>query len=181
MFVRMQNYGRVITDKTDNYFGTLFGQCNMGASFTKCVAAGDFGRYNNGSYQMVGITAENYFDYVGTHNASGVNVTRENILFSLEGGDEPAKGPSMPAKWVFNTSNQPIYYSSWTTERKIPATNNASAYITVTRAAANASASWDLGVASNGVPQIATLAEGDAVSLFFLLLQGLEGCFNIVL
>lgn len=162
MFVRMQNYGRVITDKTDNYFGTLFGQCNKGASFTKCVAAGDFGRYNNGSYQMVGITAENYFDYVGTHNASGVNVTRENILFSLEGGDEPGKGPSMPAKWVFNTSNQPIYYSSWTTERKIPATNNASAYITVTRAAANASAAWNIGVASNGVPQVATLAEGDA-------------------
>ena len=162
MFVRMQNYGRVVTDRTGSYFGTLFGQCNMAASFTTCVAAGDFGKYNNGTYQMVGLTAENYFDYVGTHNASAVNVTKENILFSLEGGTEQPMGPSMPAEWVFNTSNQPVYYTSWTTERKIPATNNASAYITVMRAAANASAAWNIGVASNGVPQAATLAEGDA-------------------
>ncbi len=162
MFVRMQNYGRVITDKTGGYAGTLFGQCNKSASFTTCVAAGDFGKYNGGSYQMVGITAENYFDYVGTHNSDAVNATRENILFSLEGGAEQPKGPSMPAKWVFNTSNQPVYYTSWTTERKIPATNNADAYITVTRASANASAAWNLGVASNGVPQAATLVNGDA-------------------
>ena len=162
MFVRMQNYGRVITDRTGGYTGTLFGQCNKAASFTKCVAAGDFGKYNYGTYQMVGITAENYFDYVGTHTSAGVNVTKENILFSLEGGVEQPKGPSMPAKWVFNTSNQPVYYTSWTTERKIPATNNADAYITVTRASANASAAWNIGVASNGVPQAATLADGDA-------------------
>ena len=83
VFTRMQNYGRVITDRTTGYTGTLFGQCNKAATFTKCVAAGDFGKYNNGTYQMVGITADNYFDYVGTHTAAGVNVTKENILFSL--------------------------------------------------------------------------------------------------
>ena len=83
VFTRMQNYGRIITDRTGGYAGTLFGQCNKAAKFTQCVAAGDFGTYNNGSYQLVGITADNYFDYVGTHNASGVNVTKENILFSL--------------------------------------------------------------------------------------------------
>ncbi len=162
MFVRMQNYGRVITDETGDYAGTLFGKCNQAASFTKCVAAGDFGKYNGGTYMMNGITAENYFDFVGGHNASGVNVTRENILFSFEGGIEQPKGPSMPAKWVFNTSNQPVYYTSWTAERKIPATNNADAYITVTRDAANAAAAWNCSVASNGVPQAATLAKDDA-------------------
>gem|GEM_PF-906923 len=83
VFTRMQNYGRVITDRTSGYTGTLFGQCNKAASFTRCVAAGDYGTYNNGEYNLVGLTADNYFNYVGTHTSAGVNVTPENILFSL--------------------------------------------------------------------------------------------------
>ena len=83
VFKKMQNYGRVISDRTGGYTGTLFGQCNKAASFTQCVAAGDYGTYNNGTPVMVGLTADNYFDYVGTHSSAAVNVTTANILFSL--------------------------------------------------------------------------------------------------
>ena len=37
------------------------------------------GTYNDGNYVMVGINADNYMDYLGTHSAAAVNVTRENI------------------------------------------------------------------------------------------------------
>lgn len=83
-FERCANYGRVITDET-TYRGTLFQQCNFAASFSACIAAGDVGTYNGGSYQMVGVNAENYFDYVGSHNASATNVTADNIIY----GEKP--------------------------------------------------------------------------------------------
>ena len=83
-FERCANYGRVITDET-TYRGTVFQQCNLAASFSNCIGGGDVGTYNGGSYQMVGVNANNYFDYVGSHNASATNVTPENILY----GEKP--------------------------------------------------------------------------------------------
>lgn len=80
-FTRVKSYGKVITDKTDSYIGTFFGQCNKAAVFSECVAGGDLGTYNGGSPVMVGVTAENYFDYIGTHTSAGENVTKENIVF----------------------------------------------------------------------------------------------------
>ncbi len=80
-FTRMANYGRVVSDRTSGYTGTLFGQCNNGATFVNCIAAGNYGTYNGGSYSLVGITKNNYFDYVGTHNASATGVTTANITY----------------------------------------------------------------------------------------------------
>ena len=80
-FENCANYGRVITDET-TYRGTLFQQCNLAASFKACIAAGDVGTYNSGSYQMVGVNANNYFDYIGYHNSSATNVTADNIIYA---------------------------------------------------------------------------------------------------
>ncbi|MCR5327207.1 MAG: phosphodiester glycosidase family protein [Bacteroidales bacterium] len=80
-FENCANYGRVITDET-TYRGTFFQQCNLAASFKACIAAGDVGSYNGGSYQMVGVNANNYFDYVGYHNSSATNVTAGNIIYT---------------------------------------------------------------------------------------------------
>lgn len=80
-FERCANYGRVITDET-TYRGTIFQQCNLAASFSACIAAGDVGTYNGGSYQMVGVNANNYFNYIGYHNASATNVTADNIIYT---------------------------------------------------------------------------------------------------
>jgi len=80
-FTGVKNYGKVITDKTDSYIGTFFGQCNKAAAFSGCVAGGDLGTYNAGSPKMVGVNAENYFDYIGSHSSAAVNVTKENITF----------------------------------------------------------------------------------------------------
>ena len=83
-FERCANYGRVITDET-TYRGTFFQQCNLAASFSACIAAGDVGTYNGGSYQMVGVNASNYFDYVGSHNTSATKVTPDNLIY----GEKP--------------------------------------------------------------------------------------------
>ena len=79
-FSRVANYGRVITDET-TYRGTLFQQCNVAAAFENCIAAGDVGDYNGGNYNMAGVNAGNYFDYVGYHNSSATNVTTDNIKY----------------------------------------------------------------------------------------------------
>ena len=81
---RTANYGRVITDET-TYRGTFFQQCNVAATFENCIAAGDVGDYNGGNYNMVGVNADNYFDYVGFHNTSATYVTPTNIRY----GDAP--------------------------------------------------------------------------------------------
>lgn len=80
-FISCESYGKVVTDKT-TYAGAFFGQCNKAAVFTDCVSHGDFGTYNKGAYVLVGTNADNYFDYVGTHSAAAVNVTKENITYS---------------------------------------------------------------------------------------------------
>lgn len=91
-FVGCENYGRVISDRDNNkYKGSFFGQCNKAALFRNCIAQGDVGTYNDGSYVMVGVNADNYMDYLGTHSAAAVNVTRENILYYPAGSDTPAE------------------------------------------------------------------------------------------
>jgi len=80
-FTGVKSYGKVITDKTDSYIGTFFGQCNKAATFSGCVAGGDLGTYNAGSPKMVGVNAENYFDYIGSHSSDAVNVTKDNITY----------------------------------------------------------------------------------------------------
>lgn len=80
-FENCANYGRVISDET-TYRGTFFQQCNLAASFSACIAAGDVGTYNGGSYQMVGVNANNYFNYIGYHNSSATNVTPDNIIYT---------------------------------------------------------------------------------------------------
>jgi hypothetical protein len=54
---------------------------NKAAAFSGCVDGGDLGTYNAGSPKMVGVNAENYFDYIGTHSAAAVNVTKDNITY----------------------------------------------------------------------------------------------------
>ena len=62
-FVGCENYGRIISDRdNNNYKGTFFGQCNKAAVFRNCIAQGDVGTYNGGSYVMVGVNADNYMD-----------------------------------------------------------------------------------------------------------------------
>lgn len=76
------NYGRVITDRTPKlYCGLFFGSCNKAATFTDCIAGGSFGTYNGGTYQMVTITADNYWDYIGQVGASATNATKANIRY----------------------------------------------------------------------------------------------------
>lgn len=91
-FVGCENYGRVISDRDNNkYKGTFFGQCNKAAKFRNCIAQGDVGTYNGGSYVMVGVNADNYMDYLGAHSADAVNVTREKILYYPAGSTTPAE------------------------------------------------------------------------------------------
>ena len=91
-FVGCENYGRVISDRDNNkYKGSFFGQCNKAAVFRNCIAQGDVGTYNDGNYVMVGINADNYMDYLGTHSAAAVNVTRENMLYYPAGSTTPAE------------------------------------------------------------------------------------------
>lgn len=91
-FVGCENYGRIISDRdNNNYKGTFFGQCNKAAVFRNCIAQGDVGTYNGGSYVMVGVNADNYMDYLGAHSADAVNVTRENILYYPAGSNTPAE------------------------------------------------------------------------------------------
>ncbi len=90
VLTRCENYGTIVTDRP-GYRGTLFGQCNQGAGFTDCIAQGDLGTYNGGSYVLVGVNPDNYFSYIGDHNANGVNVTPQNILYFRNGAELPAE------------------------------------------------------------------------------------------
>ena len=78
----VETYGRVISDKANNsYKGSFFGQCSKAATITNCVCGGTVGMYNGGTYDVVEVNAENYFDYIGQVGAAAVNVTKENIKF----------------------------------------------------------------------------------------------------
>lgn len=78
----VETYGRVISDKANNsYKGSFFGQCSKAATITNCVCGGTVGMYNGGTYDVVEVNADNYFDYIGQVGTAAVNVTKENIRF----------------------------------------------------------------------------------------------------
>ena len=78
----VETYGRVISDKANNsYKGSFFGQCSKNATIRNCVCGGTVGMYNGGTYEVVEVNADNYFDYIGQVGASAVNVTKENIKY----------------------------------------------------------------------------------------------------
>lgn len=89
-FVGCENYGLVITDRA-SYKGTLFGQCNKAAVFRDCIAQGDLGAYEEGSYALVGVNYMNYMSYIGDYNTSAVNVNSQNILYYPNGSQVPAQ------------------------------------------------------------------------------------------
>lgn len=78
----VETYGRVISDKANNsYKGSFFGQCSKKATIRNCVCGGTVGMYNGGTYDVVEVNADNYFDYIGQVGAAAVNVTKENIRY----------------------------------------------------------------------------------------------------
>ena len=78
----VETYGRVISDKANNsYKGSFFGQCSKKATIKNCVCGGTVGMYNGGTYDVVEVNADNYFDYIGQVGATAVNVTKENIRY----------------------------------------------------------------------------------------------------
>ncbi len=89
-FVGCENYGLVITDRT-SYRGTFFGQCNKAAQFEACIAQGDLGTYEGGSYSLVGVNYANYMNYIGDHNANAVNVNSQTIRYYPVGSSVPAE------------------------------------------------------------------------------------------
>ncbi|WP_295940747.1 hypothetical protein [uncultured Alistipes sp.] len=89
-FTGCENYGLVITDRA-NYRGTLFGQCNKAAEFRNCIAQGDVGTYEDGSYAMSGANYSNYMSYIGDHSTAAVNVNNQNILYYPNGSQVPAQ------------------------------------------------------------------------------------------
>ena len=78
----VETYGKVISDKANNsYKGSFFGQCSKKATIKNCVCGGTVGMYNGGTYDVVEVNADNYFDYIGQVGTAAVNVTKENIRF----------------------------------------------------------------------------------------------------
>ena len=78
----VETYGRVISDKANNsYKGSFFGQCSKNATIRNCVCGGTVGMYNGGTYDVVEVNADNYFDYIGQVGAAAVNATKENIKY----------------------------------------------------------------------------------------------------
>jgi hypothetical protein len=78
----VETYGRVISDKANNsYKGSFFGQCSKKATIRNCVCGGTVGMYNGGTYDVVKVNADNYFDYIGQVGPDAVNVTKENIRY----------------------------------------------------------------------------------------------------
>ena len=103
-FSHCANYGRIITDKT-SYRGTFFGQCNKNAVFTACVAQGDLGTYEGGSYSLTGLNAANYFQYIGDHSSAATYATASNIIWAeAEAAAEFSVTPAQATIDVWGTS-----------------------------------------------------------------------------
>lgn len=82
VFDGCENYGKVVAASDITNKGTLFGYCNVAASFTACVASGDLGTYVDGENDiMVGVNADNYSQYWGYKGANATNVTTTNITW----------------------------------------------------------------------------------------------------
>lgn len=134
VFDQVESYGDVITDYT-GYRGTFFGQCKNASVFIDCVSQGDIGKYNGGSYTMVGTNQANWFDYVGVISAATPHVTPANIRWSKE---KVSAASAFPAYWQFLDSSTSLYQSSWLNKGIVPTTMSSPATISVERAEANA-------------------------------------------
>ena len=69
----------VKTDGPQTYNGVLYGYCNKTATFSNCSVSGKFGTSET---DLVTLTAENYFQYVGQANSSNSTMTSEYIKFA---------------------------------------------------------------------------------------------------
>ncbi len=81
------SHGATIIGKSVNvsgnqtYNGVLFGYCNFAATFTNCSVSGKIG---TSADNLVTLTSENYFPYVGQATAKATNATAANITFYAE-------------------------------------------------------------------------------------------------
>ena len=78
------SHGATIVGKSVNlsgnqtYNGVLFGYCNYAATFSNCSVSGKIGTSLD---NLVTLTAENYFPFVGQYTANATSVTADNITF----------------------------------------------------------------------------------------------------
>lgn len=78
------SHGATIVGKSVNlsgnqtYNGVLFGYCNNAATFSNCSVSGKIGTSLD---NLVTLTAENYFPFVGQYTANATSVTAANITF----------------------------------------------------------------------------------------------------
>ena len=78
------SHGATIVGKSVNlsgnqtYNGVLFGYCNNAATFNNCSVSGKIGTSLD---NLVTLTAENYFPFVGQYTANATSVTAANITF----------------------------------------------------------------------------------------------------
>ena len=61
------------------YAGAFYGQCNKTATFSECTVSGKVGKTTD---NLLTLTAENYFPFVGQAYASNTTITKENIKFA---------------------------------------------------------------------------------------------------
>ena len=60
------------------YNGVLFGYCDKAATFSNCSVSGKFG---TSLENLVTLTADNYFQFVGQYTSKATSVTADNITF----------------------------------------------------------------------------------------------------
>ena len=81
------SHGATIVGKSVNlsgnqtYNGVLFGYCNFDATFSNCSVSGKIGTSLD---NLVTLTADNYFPFVGQYTTNATSVTSDNITFYTE-------------------------------------------------------------------------------------------------
>ena len=86
MITRCSNIGATIVctgidleNSKVTYAGALYGQCNKLATFSDCSVSGKVGKTTD---NLLTLTAENYFPYVGQANTKNTTITTANIKFA---------------------------------------------------------------------------------------------------
>jgi len=85
-----ENYGRIVSDEK-TYRGTICGYFAQNIKVDSCIAQGDVGEYNGGTWSMAGVNSDNYFSHIGAVKAGCEYVTPLNIWWSadsINAGDE---------------------------------------------------------------------------------------------
>ncbi len=162
-----ENHGRIISDEA-GYRGTMFGYCNVAATFSACIGKGDVGSYNGGTPEMVGITEANYIDYIGKLGSNCTTANSDNIWWNMKAGYDPDEvylpdnlSASMPSVWTFQSSGTTSSTKYWTTKYHcVLATDGTDARITAVRGEANAATAFTYSV-TGGKPYINTMVKDD--------------------